>query len=107
MAVGSDMPEKVELEPSLLAHAKVVADRLPQCAKQAEIHHALQASVISEADIRAELGDVVTGAKPGREADHEITIADLTGVGVLEAALAELVTSRALERGRGRVIRDG
>ena len=59
------------------------------------------------ADIHAELGDVVTGAKPGREADHEITIADLTGVGVLEAALAELVTSRALEQGRGRVIRDG
>ena len=101
------VPGQVELEPSLLAHAKVVADRLPQCAKQAEIHHALQASVISEADIHAELGDVVTGAKPGREADHEIMIADLTGVGVLEAALAELVTSRALERGRGRVIRDG
>ena len=50
---------------------------------------------------------MVTGAKPGREADHEIMIADLTGVGVLEAALAELVTSRALEQGRGRVIRDG
>jgi ornithine cyclodeaminase/alanine dehydrogenase-like protein (mu-crystallin family) len=84
-------PRRSNSRPRLLGHAKVVADRLPQCATQGEIHHALDAGVISEADIHAELGDVVIGSKPGREADDEITIADLTGVGVLEAALAELL----------------
>ena len=102
------VPGQVELEPSLLAHAKVVADRLPQCAQAGRDPPCPSSERdLRVADIHAELGDVVTGAKPGREADHEIMIADLTGVGVLEAALAELVTSRALERGRGRVIRDG
>jgi ornithine cyclodeaminase/alanine dehydrogenase-like protein (mu-crystallin family) len=99
IAVGSDGPDKQELEVELLARAdKVIADKLEQCARLGEIHHALEAGVMSESDVYAELGDVVTGARPGREGD-ELIVCDLTGVGAQDAALAEIVWK---EIGQGR-----
>jgi ornithine cyclodeaminase/alanine dehydrogenase-like protein (mu-crystallin family) len=100
-AVGSDMPGKVELDPQLLARATVVADRLAQCRTQGEIAAAVAAGAIALEDVDAELGEIAAGTKPGRRDDTEITVADLTGVGVLDAAVAELVTRRAFERGVG------
>jgi ornithine cyclodeaminase/alanine dehydrogenase-like protein (mu-crystallin family) len=92
IAVGSDGPDKQELEVALLAGAdKVIADKLEQCARLGEIHHALVAGVVREDDIYGELGDVVIGKLPGREADDELIVCDLTGVGAQDAALAEIV----------------
>lgn len=100
-AIGSDVPEKHELHPSILARGVVVADSLAQCLTQGEIHHAVESGVMTADDVRAELGDVAAGLKAGRTADDEITVADLTGVGVLDAAVAEVVVSRARSEGRG------
>ena len=44
---------------------------------------------MTEDDVYAELGDVVTGKKPSREGD-ELIVCDLTGVGAQDAAIAEL-----------------
>ena len=52
--------------------------------------------LMGEEDVYAELGDVVTGKRPGREGD-ELIVCDLTGVGVQDAAIAELAWN-ALER---------
>jgi len=41
--------------------------------------------------VHAELGDLATGRWKGRERPNEITIADLTGVGVQDAAIAQAV----------------
>jgi ornithine cyclodeaminase/alanine dehydrogenase-like protein (mu-crystallin family) len=41
-------------------------------------------------DVWAELGDILIGRRPGRTDDLEVTVVDLTGVGVLDAAVAEL-----------------
>ncbi len=49
----------------------------------------------------AELGEIVIGERPGRTDPEEITIVDLTGVGALDAAVANLVTERALANGVG------
>jgi ornithine cyclodeaminase len=38
-----------------------------------------------------EVGDLAAGRLPGREQEGEITIADLTGVGVQDAAIAAVV----------------
>jgi ornithine cyclodeaminase len=96
-AIGSDLPGKQELEPALLERAdKVVADRLAQARAQGEIQH------LRDGDVYAELGELANGTKAGRERDDEITVADLTGVGVLDAAMASFVTRRAVERGLGR-----
>jgi len=76
IAVGSDGPDKQEISVDLLARAgKIVADKLSQCAKLGEIHHALAAAGITEKDVYGELGDIVIGRLPGREADELIVCA--------------------------------
>lgn len=101
-AVGSDMPDKQELDPQLLAKATVVVDRIQQAMTQGELHHALEAGLMTPEAVYAEMGDLALGRKPGRTRADEITVADFTGVGALDAAMANLVTGRALARGIGR-----
>ena len=101
-AIGSDGPAKRELESAALAKAdKLVADRLDQCLQLGEIHHAVVEGLLDPARVYAELGELAAGTKRGRESDSEITIADLTGVGVQDAAVADFVTAAAEASGRG------
>ena len=94
IAVGADGPEKQELSAECLARAtKVVADRTSQCLALGEIHHAVNAALLDPSRIYAELGEIVTGRKPGREAD-ELIVCDLTGVGAQDAAIAEAAWRR-------------
>jgi len=98
-AMGSDSPEKQELETAVLAKAdKIVVDSLKQCAALGEVHHALSDGTIAEKDIHAELGEVLLGKKKGRESDDEITICDLTGIAVQDVVTSQLVYERALKK---------
>jgi ornithine cyclodeaminase len=96
-AMGSDNPDKQELDVQVLKKAdRIIADSIPQCVRLGEIHHAVAAGVLTEQDIDGELGAVVSGDIPGRTSESEITICDLTGVGVQDAAIAGLVVRKAL-----------
>lgn len=101
-AMGSDMPHKRELDPALLARATVVPDRLSQCLTQGEIHHAVAEGHFRPEQAHAELGAICAGLAPGRTREDEITIADLTGVGVLDAAVANYVATRIATTSVGR-----
>ena len=91
-SVGTGSPEKIELEPALLARAdKLVADRVSQTERYGNLHHAIAAGVVTRAKVCAELGDIAADRRPGRERAEEITVADLTGVGVQDAAIAQAV----------------
>ena len=93
-AIGSDSPGKQELSAECLDAADlVVVDRFAQCAGFGELKHALDAGLLTRHDVHAELGQIVAGKKPGRSSADQITIADLTGVGFQDTAIA----SRALE----------
>jgi ectoine utilization protein EutC len=93
-AMGSDGIDKQELDVSVLKKAdRIIADSIPQCVRIGEIHHALSAGVIKESAITGELGEVVSGHIPGRLTQNEITICDLTGVGVQDAAIAAVVVN--------------
>ncbi len=90
-AVGSDTPEKQELEAEILAMADlVVADSISQCLERGEIHKAIEAGKI-DAGKPVELGDVIAGRAPGRTSEEQITVADLTGVAVQDIKIAEAV----------------
>lgn len=103
-AMGSDFPDKQELSVDVLERADlVVADHPPQAATQGEIHHALAAGRLRLADVRA-LGDIAAGTAPGREGEEQITIADLTGLGIQDAAVANAVTALAKARELGRMV---
>ncbi|HYK81594.1 MAG TPA: hypothetical protein VEU55_00495 [Gemmatimonadales bacterium] len=91
-SVGTGSPEKIELEPALLARAdKLVADRVFQTERYGNLQHAVAAGAVARDKVYAELGDLAAGRLPGRESASEITVADLTGVGVQDAAIAEAV----------------
>ncbi len=102
IAVGSDGPDKQELEVGVLARAdRIVADSLPQCLRLGEIHHAVERGAITERQVSAELGEITAGRKPGRQSDTEVIVCDLTGVGVQDVAAAALVLERAQAAGAG------
>jgi ornithine cyclodeaminase len=88
-AVGSDTAGKQELEAACLAKADlVVVDRLAQCAAFGELKSALDAGALTLDRVHAQLGDIVAGRQIGRSGDRQITIADLTGVGFQDTAIA-------------------
>lgn len=103
-AVGADNPEKQEIEPELLAANVVVADILEQSATIGDLHHALAAGVMQREDVRAELGEIIAGVKPGRLSADEIIVFDSTGTALQDVAAATLVYERALASGAGLAI---
>ncbi|HEX5576743.1 MAG TPA: ornithine cyclodeaminase family protein [Gemmatimonadaceae bacterium] len=96
-AVGADSEVKQELDPSLLASSKVVVDVLEQCATIGDLHHAIDAGVMRREDVHAELSDVVSGRRPGRESDTEVIVFDSTGTALEDVAAASFVYERALK----------
>jgi alanine dehydrogenase len=103
-AVGADAENKQELSPDILAHAWVVADILDQCAKIGELHHAIDAGVMTAGDVGAELAAVVAGKAPGRRANDEITVFDSTGTALEDVAAAAWTYERAITEKRGTAI---
>jgi ornithine cyclodeaminase len=87
-ALGSDSPGKQELDPECFDRADlVVVDRFAQCSAFGELKHALDSGLLTRNDVQ-ELGALAAGRKHGRSTDREITIADLTGVGFQDTAIA-------------------
>jgi ornithine cyclodeaminase len=104
-AMGSDNPMKNELDPKLLARAdKLVVDSADMCGINGELHHALEAGLVTAGDVYAELGEIAAGLKLGRTSDAEITVADLTGLGVQDTAVANAVMRKAKELDVGRTL---
>ncbi len=102
IAVGSDAPDKQELDVDVLVRAdKIVADSIAQCLRLGEIHHAVERGAITKEKIYAELGEITAGKKPGRTSEDEIIVCDLTGVGVQDVAAASLILERAKAQGIG------
>jgi ornithine cyclodeaminase/alanine dehydrogenase-like protein (mu-crystallin family) len=96
-----DAEHKRELAPELLARSKVVVDVLAQCAGFGDLRHAIDAGVMSSADVHAELGGVVAGIQPGRVSEDEIIVFDSTGMALQDVAAAALVYERARAAGLG------
>src|SRR5688500_6548933 len=97
-AVGADNENKQEIEPALLAQAKVITDLTEQAARIGDLHHAIEAGVMAAADVHAELGEVIAGRKPARERADEVIVFDSTGTGLQDVAAAIAVYKRALEQ---------
>src|SRR5436305_887945 len=67
------------------------ADRVFQTERYGNLHHAIAAGLVTRAKVYGELGDLAAGRLAGRERPGELTVADLTGVGVQDAAIAQSV----------------
>jgi ornithine cyclodeaminase len=101
-AMGSDAEHKNEIEPEIVARAGLyVADSLKQTRRLGELHHAIEAGLVKADAELAELGQIVAGQRKGRGSPGDLTIADLTGTGVQDTAIATLARDRALAAGAG------
>jgi len=101
-AVGADGEHKQELNAKVFARAdRVVCDSRAQCARLGELHHALAAGVLGPDSAITELGALTAGTAIGRSSEAEITICDLTGVGVQDTTIAVQAYDNALRLGLG------
>ena len=93
--IGADMHGKQELDPQLLVGSRVFADDIGQCTRFGELELAVQLGLITAESVQAELGEVLSGLKPGRLADDDVTIFDATGLALLDIATARVALDRA------------
>ncbi len=101
-AMGADGEHKQELYPEVIEQADiVVCDSKKQCFKLGELHHAFKAGYIDEGSYVIELGELIGGVHKGRQTDSEISVCDLTGVGVQDTTIALLTYQKAAELGLG------
>jgi alanine dehydrogenase len=100
-AMGADAAGKHEIADAVLQHATLVIDDHAQCTHSGEINVPWSAGLLSDADIHAELGDVVAGTAPGRTADDEVTLFDSTGLAIQDVAAAHVVYEHAREQDIG------
>src|SRR5918999_1003654 len=87
-AVGAPRPDWRELDEEGLRPAKVYVESREAAMKES-------GDVIAAREVIAEIGEVVSGAKPGRESSEEITLFKSLGLAVEDVATADLIHRRA------------
>lgn len=93
-AIGADAPGKQELDPAILEAATLIVDDWEQCVHSGEINVPIRDGIISESSIDGTLGEVLTGAVPGRSTDGGPTVFDTTGLAIQDVAAAYVCYER-------------
>ena len=98
VAIGSDSPGKQELDSQILAHAQViVTDDHQQCLDHGEFGVACRESVIKD-DVDVPLGAMLSKTVDAGISGQDISVVDLTGLGVQDLAISSLVYERYLAK---------
>ncbi|MGZ5316637.1 MAG: ornithine cyclodeaminase family protein [Solirubrobacterales bacterium] len=88
--LGADAHGKAEVELDAIRRCRLFCDEWEQASAGGELAHAVAAGAVGREDV-TQIGDVLTGAAPGRAGDEEITLFDSTGLAIQDLALAEAV----------------
>ncbi len=100
--MGSDAEEKQEVDADVAGTVDILAcDLKSQSFRLGELRSARDAGVIDESSPVVELGTLVRGDHPGRTNPRQITMCDLTGVGVQDTMIAIRALAVAEEKGLG------
>jgi len=101
-AIGASTDPMRELCTSVLEKAdKIVVDSKAQALMSIEMTTPIAEGVLRESDIWAELGEVVAGQRPGRQARSERIVFKSTGIGVHDVSTAMIAYKKANERAIG------
>lgn len=102
-AVGArPRPTHREIDSAGMARACVFVDSMDTAAqKSGDLLLAVAEEVMGLDDVRAELGDVIAGRRPGRQNEDEVTLFDSVGVGMQDLAIGRLMYDAALARNLG------
>jgi ornithine cyclodeaminase/alanine dehydrogenase-like protein (mu-crystallin family) len=88
--IGSFTPAMREADDGALARAVIYVDTRSALAESGELLHGFASGVISAADIRGELSDLVRDGVAGRRSAGEITLFKSVGCAIEDLAAAEL-----------------
>ncbi|MCX6245291.1 MAG: ornithine cyclodeaminase family protein [Bacteroidetes bacterium] len=100
--IGSHTPNARELDTAIVKRSKFIGDSKEACFKEAgDIIIPVNAGEIPESHFYAELGEIISGRKPGRVNDREITLFKSNGLAIQDAATAKLVYEKAIAAGIG------
>jgi ornithine cyclodeaminase/alanine dehydrogenase-like protein (mu-crystallin family) len=101
-AVGSGLAHRRELDTETVLRAKIVVDTRHSALSEAgDLLIPIAEGKLDASRIHAELGEVLTGDRPGRTDIREITVFKSVGVGLQDVAAAAAAYAGALERGLG------
>jgi alanine dehydrogenase len=100
-AMGADAAGKHELADDLLLDARIVIDDYEQCTHSGEINVPYRDGVLTDADIDAELGEIVVGDVDGRRDGDGVTVFDSTGLAIQDVAAAHVAYEHATENDNG------
>ncbi len=101
-AVGTYSPAAREIDTATMAAASLFVDRRESAVNEAgDYLLAAQEGAVGPEHIKAELGEVLIGIKPGRSSADEITLFKSLGLAVEDLAAAEYVSLQAQTRGLG------
>jgi alanine dehydrogenase len=100
-AIGSNSPDKCEIDVGVFARSRVVVDHKGQALSEAgDLARAIREKRLDAADV-TEIGDVIVGSAKGRTSSDEITLFKSVGVATEDVAVAAAVLKAALEKGLG------
>lgn len=99
-AVGSSIPTTREVDAATMADAALFADRRESFYAEAG-DYLLAVDEIGTREVRAELGEVLTGTGSGRRSADELTLFKSLGLAIEDLAAVEHLYGRAIETGAG------
>ncbi len=104
--LGADGPGKAEAELEVVQAAELFCDEWTQASHGGELTGAVEAGLVAREQV-TELGEVVTGAAPGRSSDEAVTLFDSTGLAIQDLAicraLVEAHAAGAVQVGKARL----
>ncbi|QWI48257.1 ornithine cyclodeaminase family protein [Bacillus mycoides] len=102
-AVGSFRPSMQELPSHAIANANKVVVESKEAALEetGDLQVPIKEGLFEASNLHAELGQIISGEKAGRENDEEITIFKSVGLAVVDIIVAKYLYEKAVERGVG------
>ncbi|PJD91366.1 MAG: ornithine cyclodeaminase [Legionella sp.] len=99
--IGGDSPGKTELDPDILKHANVVIEYFPQTHHEGEIQNLGEQA---QDHVYAELWEIISGKKPGRSNDQDISVFDSVGFALEDFSILRLCYELSQEYSLGKRI---
>ena len=104
-AIGANVANRREVEVELLRGSRVVVEYKEQAFQEAgDLVVPMKAGEIGADIVAAELGEIVTGGKPGRTSDDQITLFKSIGVAIEDVSVGAMAYEKAMSQGAGTVV---
>lgn len=104
-AIGQHYPDRRELDDRTVLGSEVFVDSLQRALlEEGELLIPMSSGLLDETHVRATLGEVVTGRRPGRTSPEQTTVLLSGGTAEEYLAVASGVLERAVEKGLGTTV---